>query len=258
MENGDERPITYASRTLTKTEQNYSQIEKEALAIVYGVTKFHKYLYGRRFTLYTDHEALTIIFGSKKGVPTLAAARLQRWALILMAHQYDIKYRRSADHANADVLSRFPVPSEIHLASELSVNYFTYTDDLPVSAKEIRDETLKDPILSRVLQYVMNGWPKQNDNKDQQDYFVRRNELSVDQGCLQWGLRVIIPPNLKARMVSELHQEHTGIVRMKAIARSYFWYPKLDQDIEETVKNCEVCLSLRNTPTRAPFVPGVP
>ena len=171
MKNRDEKPVAYASRTLTKTEQNYSQIEKEALAIIYGVTKFHKYLYGREFTLYTDHEALTIIFGSKKEVPTLAAARLQRWALILMAHQYNIKYRRSADHANADVLSRFPVTCKDNWASELPMNYFTYTDNLPVSAKEIRDETLKDPILSKVLNYTMNGWPNHDEDKNIQGFF---------------------------------------------------------------------------------------
>ncbi len=134
-------------------------------------------------------------------------------------------------------------------------NYFTNTDNLPVSAAEIKEATCKDPILSRVLNYTMNGWPKHNEDKDIQDYFVRRHELSTDQGCLQWELRVIIPSVLRARLVTELHQEHTGIVRMKAVARSYFLYPRLDQDIEETVKSCEVCLSLRNAPTKVPFVP---
>ena len=157
MEDGEERPVAYASRTLTKSEQNYSQIEKESLAIIYGVTKFHKYLYGRKFTLLTDHQALTIIFGSKKGIPSLAAARLQRWALILMAHQYEIKYRKSTEHANADVLSRFPVKKDSRLASELPVNYFTYTNDMPLSAKEISEETRKDLVLSKVLYHVMNG-----------------------------------------------------------------------------------------------------
>ncbi|XP_030838252.1 uncharacterized protein K02A2.6-like [Strongylocentrotus purpuratus] len=223
MEDGEERPVAYASRTLTKSEQNYSQIEKESLAIIYGVTKFHKYLYGRKFTLLTDHQALTIIFGSKKGIPSLAAARLQRWALILMAHQYEIKYRKSTEHANADVLSRFPVKKESRLASELPVNYFTYTNAMPLSAKDISEETRKDLVLSKVLYHVMNGWPSHCGEDKLQEYFNRRNELSVDQGCLLWGMRVIIPPKFRERLLEELHQEHTGIVRMKAVARSYFW-----------------------------------
>ena len=86
MPDGQERPIAYAPRSLSQPEKNYSQIEKEALALVYGVKKFYKYLYGRRFVLVTDHKALTTVLGPKTGVQTLAAARMQRWALTLSAY----------------------------------------------------------------------------------------------------------------------------------------------------------------------------
>ncbi len=85
-ENGEERPIAYVLRTMTSAERNYSQIEREGLALIYGMKKFHRYLYGRRFMLETDHKPLTI-FGPKAGIPTLAAARLQRLALILSAYE---------------------------------------------------------------------------------------------------------------------------------------------------------------------------
>ncbi len=103
-----ERPIAYASRTLTASERNYAQLEKEALSLVFGVRKFHQFLYGRQFTLYTDHKPLTTILGPKKGVPPLSAARLQRWALLLASYDYKIEYKNTAAHANADGLSRLP------------------------------------------------------------------------------------------------------------------------------------------------------
>ena len=99
MENGEEKPTAFASRTLTASERNYSQMEKEALSIVFGVKKFHSYLYGWRFTLLADHQPLVTILGPKTGVLSLAAARMQRWSLILAAYQYEIEYRKSAEHA---------------------------------------------------------------------------------------------------------------------------------------------------------------
>ena len=108
MEDGQKQPIAFTSRTLSRSEQNYSQIKKEALALIFGVKKFHMYLCGLTFTLVTDHKPLTTIFGAKRGTPSLAAARLQHWSLILSAYSYNIEYRPTEAHAIADSLSRLP------------------------------------------------------------------------------------------------------------------------------------------------------
>ena len=113
-EEGTERPIAYVSRTLSDAERNYAQIEKEALAIIFGVKRFHVYLYGRKFLLLTDHKPLTTIFGPKTGLPVVAASRLQRWALVLSAYQYDVKFRATEEHGNVDGLSRLPLKGERH------------------------------------------------------------------------------------------------------------------------------------------------
>ena len=102
---GSERPIAYASRTLTTAEKNYPQIEREALSLVYGIRKFHQYLYGGKFVLVTDHKPLTTLLGPKKSIPPLVAARLQRWALLLSAYSYEIEWKPTREHANADGLS---------------------------------------------------------------------------------------------------------------------------------------------------------
>ena len=109
---GTERPIAYASRTLSVTERNYAQLEREALSLVFGIKKFHPYLFGREFQLLTDHKPLTTILGPKTGIPSLAAARLQCWALILSGYKYQIKYKPTKCHGNADGLSRLPLKSD--------------------------------------------------------------------------------------------------------------------------------------------------
>ena len=253
-ENGEERPIAYASVTLTKAERNYAQIEREALGIIFGVKKFHKYLYGRSFTLLTDHKPLTKILGPKTDVPTLAALRLQRWSLILMTYNYDVKYKRSEDHANADYLSRAPVDIAKE-NMEAEVNYFSHTDKLPIHARDIKEATRKDRILAKVLEFTMNGWPNHVDDDELLPFYTRRHELSCDQGCLLWGMRVIIPQKLQERMLEELHIEHVGIVRMKALARSYLWFPGIDNAIEALTKACKTCLSLKNDPPASPMYP---
>lgn len=101
----------FASRKLSKSEQNYVQIEKEALALVYSIRHFHQYLYGRHFTLVTNHQPLVTILGPKRGIPALVAARLQCWAITLSAYQYQIEFKSTHDHANANGLSRLPLPS---------------------------------------------------------------------------------------------------------------------------------------------------
>ena len=109
MPDGKEHPIAFASRTLSSSERNYSQIEKEALSLIYGIRKFHNYLYGRKFILETYHKPLTAIFGSKKGNPVMAAARLQRWVVQLLAYNYEIRFHRTQNHGNADGLLLLPL-----------------------------------------------------------------------------------------------------------------------------------------------------
>ena len=89
---GSEKAIAHASYSLTLTERRYSQIEKEELALIYAVKIFHKYIYGRNFTLFTDHKPLLTIFGSKRGIPVYTKSRLQRWATILLSYNFKIEY----------------------------------------------------------------------------------------------------------------------------------------------------------------------
>ena len=214
-----EKPISFASRTLTPTEKNYAQLEKEALSLVFGVKKFHQYLYGRKFTLNTDHKPLTAIFGSKKGIPTLAAARLQRWALLLAAYDYEIQFKPTHSHSNADGLSRLPLPVLDSDSGEEAVSLFNVAQvqSLPITFLQVQQATNCDPILSKVLRYTTEGWPTQVPD-ELKAYHCRQHEISIEHGCLLWGIRVIIPTSLRQQLLKTLHEGHPGVVRMKAIA----------------------------------------
>ena len=250
MDDEHERPIAFASRTLSASEKNYAQIEKEALSLVFGVKRFYQFLYGRKFTLVTDHKPLQAILGPRSAVPTLAAARMQRWALVLSAYDYDREYRKSEEHLNADALSRLP-----HQDSSLGMEGEVYRigavrEEFPIMAADIAQATLKDPMLSKTYQNTLHGLPETCDDVELKPFHNRRNELSCEQGCVLWGIRVVVPVSLRSQLLSELHWEHPGVCSMKAVARSFMWWPGLDGEIEFVVKSCSVCQNVRSLPPK--------
>ena len=192
LPDGTEKTISFASRTLTASEKNYAQLEKEGLALIFGVKKFHQYLYGRKFTLITDHKPLTAIFGPKKGIPSLAAARLQRWALLLSTYDYNIHFKPTQEHGNADALSRLPLPvQDFPQAAEIeavSVFNIAQIQALPVTFQQVQLATRRDPTLSKVMTYVQSGWPNQV-TEELKSYHNSRQEIGIQNDCLMWGIR---------------------------------------------------------------------
>ena len=256
LPDGTEHPVAFASRTLKPSERNYAQVEKEALSLIYGITKFHKYLYGGPFTLVTDHRPLTTILGPKNGVPSLAAARMQRWSLLLSAYSYNIEFRPTAAHANADGLSRLPLPGETRVdpPSEVSVFNVAQVQALPVTVAQLQQATRNDPILGKILRCIRRGWPEAVPDH-LKPYWSRRLELSIEDGCILWGIRVIPPKKLQPTIRDMLHEGHSGIVRMKKIARSYVWWPGIDKELEQLAHDCTPCQKVQKEPAVAPLHP---
>ena len=249
-----ERPIAHASRTLTKAEQNYSQIEKEALSIVYGIKKFHQYLAGRRFELVTDHKPLLTIFNPTKPLPVTTLNRLHRWAIALMGYSYTIKYKSTKCHSNADALSRLPAPDDHSVVDDdtLTVNFIQaeLEANWPVTAAEIATATGRDPLLEVVRKFTTTEWP-QKVNLTQEgirSYFHTRYSLSVVNGCLLRDIQVVIPTSLRQKALRKLHDTHMGVVKMKHIARCYCWWPGINKDIEQLVRGCTPCSQIQPIP----------
>lgn len=256
LPNGQEKPIGFVSRSLSETERKYSQIEKEALSCVFGVTRFHSYLYGHKFTLQTDHKPLLVLFNENKAIPTHAANRIQRWAWKLASYEYTIKWRNTHQHANADAMSRLPlpeVPTKTTVPAEV-VLLVEQLNDSPVTAQQVATWTRQNLTLAKVLANVQSGW-KDDPDEDLRPYKSRNLELSVESGCLLWGTRVIVPPQGRERVLHELHDGHSGSSRMKAVAREIVWWPGLDAEIERLVKECERCQQSQPAPPSAPMQP---
>ncbi|XP_055605159.1 uncharacterized protein K02A2.6-like [Uranotaenia lowii] len=263
LPDGSVKPVSYASRSLTPAEANYSQIEKEGLALIFAVTRFHRMIFGRNFVLETDHKPLLAIFGSKTGIPVYTANRLQRWALTLLLYDFSIKYVNTNSFGYADILSRLinthVRPNEEYVIASIELED-TMQDivkqsvvGLPVTFKMIQAGTQSDAILKQVKQFVDTVWPtdrsKFSDSQLQQ-FHQRRDSLSIVSDCLVYGERLVIPAKFRDRILRVLHKGHPGVERMRSIARSYVYWPGIDEQISQRVRACVECSRAAKTNTK--------
>ena len=191
--NGTVRPVAYASRTLTDVERRYSQTEKEALVVVWACEWFHIDLYGKPFTLYTDHKPLEIIYSPKSKPPP----RIERWALRLQPYQFNIVHMAGKTNP-ADVLSRLPLENQPFRERNIAEEYINYVtiNAVPKSLtlEEIASETKADPILQQV-QCCLNGaeWA---DVPDLKAYKGVKDELCTNNGVILRGSRIVMARTL--------------------------------------------------------------
>ena len=243
-----DRPIAYFSRSLSTTEKKYSQIDKEALGIRCGVEKFFYYLFGRRFTLITDSKPLVQIFSPSKALPPLSATRMQHYSIYLMGFNFDIVYRSTHDHGNADALSRLPVTSEGLPEMNASDVFMMKTMEVsPINILDIARETAKSKEL-RPLLNILTG--KARSNKIEKHFGVDLCEFSLhEDSVILRGHRIVVPESCRRQVLAELHEGHYGVQKMKTLARQHVWWSTLDKDIHELSLRCMACLThARNPP----------
>jgi hypothetical protein len=168
------------------------------------------------------------LISESRCIPPMASARIQRWALTLSAY------------ANADALSRLPLPEmpatigmppkTIFLMERLS--------NTPVNAKQNKQWT--EHILRQVKLYLMQCWPPVIDDDGLRPCAKRKPELSVQDGYILWESRVVVPPSGCSQVMDKVHEAHPGAIRMKSLARSYNWWPNMDQDFTKSCSECQI------------------
>jgi len=181
--------------TLNTAQQNYAQIDREGLAAITGVSKAHRFVWGRHFTLVTDCEAISRILSPSKSLPVRTGHRLQHWAAVLQAYDYSLVHKKAEFLVVADALSRLPGPSRVEDIQVNAVNVKIVTD-IPLSNEKIAAETQNDKVLQQVFRYVHLGWPPKDKFKDNpaiQPFFKLRDSISIVSKTLVMTSRVIIP-----------------------------------------------------------------
>jgi len=168
------KPVLFASSTLSPAEQKYSQLHREALAIVFVLKKFHKYIYGNKYTLYSDARALKEILNPQEGTAVVAASRLQRWAVLLSMHEYEFQYRPSKQMVHVDVLSKLPLNTSTNIEDDV-ISRLSIINEFSLNTTDVIEALNKDSKLSKVYNYVLQGWARKVESEC--DYYFKLKEF---------------------------------------------------------------------------------
>ena len=243
--------VAFASRSLTDTETRYANIEREMLAVVVACEKFHSYLFGKRFIVESDHKPLEMIHLKNL---TAAPPRLQRMLLRIQGYDFTIKYKPGTEMLLADPMSRLNhLPCEESLDLQ-KVCLVCFSDE---KLNALKRDTSSDPELSPLREIIYSGWP----GKQKQvavplrKYWAYWDELSIENGLVLKGERVIIPESQRDDILEKIHQAHQGVAKCQLRAKSCVFWPKINKDIEARVQKCEICQESQNTQTKETLEP---
>ena len=252
----DHGAIEYASKTLSDTESRYSNIEREMLAVLFGLERFHYYAFGRPVTVESDHKPLESIF--KKHL-NKASPRLSRMLLRIQKYNVTIKYIPGKEITLADALSRVnPCAGDEIKGLQITVHEIhAALNASPMRIKAIKEATAEDLLLQQIAGIITKGWPEHRTlcPKELLPFWNYRDELYIEDGILLKGERIIIPEILKEEALKQLHCAHQGAEKCKLRARGSVFWVNINKDIDEMVKACTVCQTYRYSHTKEPLIP---
>ena len=254
LQNG--HPIAYASRALSTTQQRYAQIEKEMLAVVFGCTKFHEYIYGvPNVKVESDHKPLETIL--KKPLYQ-APVRLQKMIMTVQKYSIDVVYHPGKYLVIADTLSRafLPEPPDETLEAKFEVNVISIVPISEAKWSQLKQNTQADDQLQKLLSVVKSEWPdkKQDIPTECSPYWNYRDEISMLEGVLFKGEKVIIPSSMHTEMLKCIHNSHLGIEKCKRRARDILFWPGMNSQIQDVVSNCCICNRYQRRNTKEPLL----
>lgn len=252
-------PVAYASKSMTNTQKMYAQIEKELLAIVFGCSRFHQYIYGKQIEVETDHRPLESIFRkSLCDVPL----RLQRMRLHLQKYDIIVKYKPGKDLLIADALSRDCVyknsSEEKILETEVEAHVGLVINALPITSEKLKifkDETKNDTELETIKQYILYGWPDIREVPNSlKVYYTFREDLYIYDDLIFKNNCLVVPKSLRTDMLERIHYNHLGLEKCKARARSCIFWPFMIRDLTNKILTCNTCDRYKRNNPKEPMI----
>ena len=249
LQNG--KPIAFASKGLTETECQYANIEREMLAAVFGVERFHTYIYGWTFTIESDHKPLESI--SRKNLAD-TPAWLQCMMLCLQGYNFTIHYCPGKEMVIPDTLSWFSPQPGPDLPLDIAIHH---AHIMPDCKEAFQQAFVNDPEMRALANLIITGWPE--DIKEVpcplHPYWQHRETLTIEDSLVLQGEALIIPPAKRERTLHQLHQFHQGITKSQLLACGSFFWPGINKAIEEVVHQCEACTQFQSQNAATPLTP---
>ncbi|MCG7876437.1 MAG: RNase H-like domain-containing protein [Candidatus Thiodiazotropha endolucinida] len=256
----DNKPVAYASRSMTDAETRYAQIEKELLAVLFGMERFHQYTYGKEVSVECDHKPIESIV--KKPLAS-SPPRLQRMLLRLQKYNYTVRYKPGSEMHVPDMLSRAYINETVdkELEEALRCHVHLVVSNLPYSdekLKQIRNATKNDNTLSEVSKMIKEGWPDHRKNVPvkAREYWNHRQELSEYDGLILKGTQIVIPRELKREMLVILHESHFGIEKTCNLAKDIMFWVGMNAEIRDFISKCGICNEHRSSNQKEPMIPS--
>ena len=247
-------PVAFASKSLLPAETRYANIERELLAVVFGLERFHCFVYGRPVQVFSDHRPLEAIqMKQLSKVPP----RLQRMMLRMQQYDATITYKPGKEMVYADYLSRYcqsPGP-------EIDLERTIHT--IQVSTKQlqrVKEATSADPQLSALREQVIHGWPESSVEVPRalRSYWSIKDCISIEDGVFFFGHRMIIPESMQDEFLQRIHAGHLGVTKSQLRAKQSVYWPKMLANVETHVKDCIICLQNADSQRAEPMKPHEP
>ena len=242
-------PVEYASRTMSSIQQKYAQIEKEMLAIQFGLTRFHQYVYGQDVIVETDHKPL---LGILKKPLAEVSPRLQRMRLRCLKYNYTLEHHSGKEMVLADSLSRMPSTTPYTDYDELTEEQIdSVTEQIiptPLGRERCTEATRQDPTMQALITYIHTGWPptRRSVPGPIKPYWNVRHDLTEKDGIVLKGSQAVVPVTMRKTVMNSIHEGHYGIVKCIERAKTSVYWPGYTNEIHDMVASCSKCQENRS------------